>query len=91
MKLPQSTKKDLRVSIEERSQPKIETQTDISTTSAPNIKTLDDGQMVVNSGSGYVRSRNNLNRMLMVDVESISTVEYYDGDSIDESITDLAN
>ena len=91
MKLPQSTKKDLRVSIEERSQPKIETQTDISTTSAPNIKTLDDGQMVVNSGSGYVRSRNNLNRMLMVDVESMSTVEYYDGGGTNSAMEDLAN
>ena len=27
----------------------------------------------------------------MVDVDSMSTVEYYDGDSIDESTTDIAN
>lgn len=74
MKLPKDTKKDLRVSIEERSQPKIETQPTITPTSAPNIKTLKDGEMVMNKGTGYVRSRSNLNRMLMVDTANVTKV-----------------
>tara|TARA_R100000306_G_C4328500_1_gene118975 strand:+ start:242 stop:565 length:324 start_codon:yes stop_codon:yes gene_type:complete len=91
MKLPKDTTKGLRSSIEERSQPKVDTRTDVTTTNFPDIKTLNDGQMIVNSGSGYVRSRNNLNRMLMVDVESMSTVEYYDGGGTNPAMEDLAN
>ena len=74
MKLPKETSKALRTSLEDRSQPKAETRTEISTSKAPDIKTLDDGQMVVNSGSGYIRSRTKMNRMLMVDTASVTKV-----------------
>ena len=91
MKLPPETNKSLRVSIEDRSQPKAETRKSITVNEVPDIRTMTDGQMVINSGNGYVRTRSNVNRMLMVDVDSMSTVEYYDGEGIDESTTDIAN
>ena len=74
MKLPQKTDKDLRASLEDRAQPKVETRTDVTVSKAPDIKTLGDGQMVVNSGSGYIRSRTKMNRMLMVDTASVTKV-----------------
>jgi len=92
MKLPKETNKALRSTIEERNQPKVETRTDVTVSKAPDIKTLNDGQMVVNSGSGYVRSRTKMNRMLMVDVDNVTSIAASTGGTtIDDKINEIIN
>lgn len=92
MKLPKDTPKDLRLSLEERSHPKADTRTDITTSNIPEIKTIDDGQMVINTGTGYVRSRNKLNRMLMVDVDNVTSIDTSTGTTdIDNKLNEIIN